>query len=98
MSFAQGLKPVTAQDWLLMSKDEKAACIVESMKLLARSGVPLGQSPAQYASMMDILVDKPELQKAEIVNILSSAVYLQEPQARAALDTISQKTAGKKNP
>ena len=89
--FAQGLKSATAQDWLLMSKDEKALCIVDSMKLLAKSGVPFGRTPAQYASMIDVLADKPELRKAEIVNILSSTIYLQEPQARTVLDKIGKK-------
>ena len=87
---AKTLDPVTGQEWLTMSKEEKGAYMFSAMEVLKEHGVPLGKTPDQYIVLIGSeIADSPDALQAYVTNILALVVYEKEPGSRTAIDKIN---------
>ena len=77
----------TGKEWLQkMSKGEKFISVYAPMIIFHRYGINFRKTPNEYAATIDqILLKNPYLEKEDIANIFASTVYTYEPESRRAL-------------
>jgi hypothetical protein len=84
-------KKQTGTDWLLMGPMEKVECVNATVAFLIKKGIPISQTPHIYGALLNSVVDQPGADKADIVNLVTTLVYKNEPQTRPIINQMRNK-------
>lgn len=83
-------KHAKGADWLLMSSQEKSDYLSSVIKYFENKGIPFEKPAGFYGSTINTIVDQPGGEKAEVMNLLLSVVYKDDPRSRTLIDKMKK--------